>query len=267
MANGPPNISYAMSHIVPFQDNLMRYLNRSDLRAMSHASIPVPISRRAQRKNLLRVRCEQTEDGPPHRRCRERYSGLVRMRDCVGSWLEEGVGFDPSPTRDRFGYWNGLVQEDHTPGFEICDNCRIDYYNHFAQLEMNDIQFGFWMPMCKWHSLKYFKKRPVLNFCRCFELLDASWQCNGCRVESFVTLESRMVTWKDELMKVHRKRERRGRVYFDKKIKRVRPACPIPKCGEKPWEDSTAIEGMDMCLACCNVQPSFGYVQAQQVQA
>lgn len=266
MANYPPTISSVMRHFVPFQDGLMRYLNRSDLIAMSEASIPVPITIATQRKNLLRVRCEQRDDNPPHRRCRISSLNIIRMRDCEGAWYNEGEGYDPSPTRDAFGYWGPLVQGDHTPGFEICENCRITYYNAFAQLEMHDIEHRFWTPMCKRHSLEYFEKRPILNYCRCFELLDGKWLCNACRVETFGTLETRMVVWKDELLKTRCKRGRRGRVCVDRKRERERPACPIPRCGGKPWMNTRAVEGMDMCLACCGVQPFSTYEEAEEME-
>ena len=266
MANGPPTISYAMGHLTPFQDGLMSYLNRSDLEAMSQASIPVPLTIAVQRENLLHVRCEQTRDNHPHRRCRLTSLCRVRMRDCEGGWYNEGEGDDPSPTKDAFGYWGPLAQVDHTPGFEICDNCRITYYNAFAQLEIADIEYNFWTPMCKRHSLEYFQKRPILNYCRCFELLDRPWLCNECRVETFVTLQTRMEIWKNELLNTRCKRGRRGRICVDRKRKRRRLACPIPRCGGKPWTNTRAVEGMDMCMACCGIQPFSTYEQAQQIE-
>lgn len=188
------------------------------------------------------------------------------MRDCLGGWYNEGIGDDPPPTKDESGYWNALEQVDHEPGFEICEDCRVEYYNAFAQLEMDDIANEFWVGMCKRHSLEHFRRRPIMNYCRCFDLLDGSWQCNECRIDTFGTLEMRMDAWKSELLYMRCKRGRRGRVLADRTERRVHPACPIPKCGGRPWMNESAIERMDMCTACCGVQPYLWYDQAQQME-
>lgn len=260
MTNPYANIEHVMAHVVTIQDGIMANLNRGDLTAMYDAGIPVPISGTVQRKNLQNVQCDEDLLHPANNpgKCPNTSFDPIRMNECEGYWRDyppRPGGLLP-PLRNAGGYWNPLTLCDpHDGPYHVCEDCRDDYRIRELQEETGRIARGVAV-LCKPHSLAFFHDPALRKACECYETLDAGWKCVECRHKTLATLHCRAIPWRNDLFFTRLSRINGRRVYIDYCQKaRQDPACPIPECGGRPWMSYTANEVMEMCLACCAVQP------------
>ena len=249
-----------MANVVPIQNSIMANLNRGDLTAMYDAGIPIPISATVQRKALQKVQCSKNLIPPLNNpvRCPNTSFDPIRMNECEGYWRDHPPRPDGllPPLHKADGYWNPLTLCDpHDAAYHVCDECRDDYRARERHEETSRIADAAAV-LCKAHSLAFFHDRATRKGCECYEALDAGWKCMDCRRETLSSLHYRAVPWRNDLFFTHLSRVNGRKVYVDY-VRRARqdPACPIPDCGGRPWMSWTADEVMEMCLACCAVQP------------
>ncbi|MCJ1267273.1 hypothetical protein MMC22_007158 [Lobaria immixta] len=242
----------------PFQEAMMKRINRLDFKNLRLAGLRTPVSQELQRLHLVPSKCDEVLVTPglvPTRTpCPNTTQVLDFIKACHGRHSD---GADSQGHQERCiepqllskhvrgsdSFVETFNENDggHFDSFNVC----IDCYDRDRYHRRGDLAFAlctFPSRLCILHSLEHVSQRPF-NACHCKKFLEKYWRCNACWFDTLETLKRRSRNFKEVVEKAQRLNRSEHLV------------CPIAGCTLKPWTKGPVEDQMFLCRACTAIVP------------